>query len=479
MVLFLAISFQEKELVYAEEKQVPFDQMVYQNAENAPEVKTHIPSVGEIHNCPQANYPDNPSHDQPNPPDTSFIGGSTSGGESGTAASSSSGLEGDTTSTGSISNGSTRIQPVRSNQLQGLQTAVQAAQHASQKETQSGVLNYRKQLQEMANQDQKLLNEYYKNLTLPQLQGAFDRASGFLDQYAKYFEQAKPVEENLSGPELMNLRNTFSNARDKAQAGKELALDPEGRVLKSPGNPLAKTDKLSELFSDHQLTPLSPDAMIDRLIMLNGMIESERVAMLARLRLAEQQFLQMNDGSLKKIALLHNGERQDVSHQNVECYKMLSAMISPEVRKLKFTAQDFYSMWLLQRSGKMPSPPLWSKKRAQIIRTVAKGFIPINPYLGEPMRPGDLLVYHVPGRTNGQVYMIKEYSPQTMMAQLYVTHPSTAQIRVINVPLTVDANPATPKKQNLLHHGFFPMRLKPNNNEFCSYQDQKKSGGSK
>jgi hypothetical protein len=338
----------------------------------------------------------------------------------------------------------------------------------------------RTQVIQNASDDQKALAKPYQNISnAAELTPYLQRAQTALG------DQASTLESSVAGidsSEKARFVNTFLNARDKAAAGLDAIQDDQQRKLAeesspfaginlNPGdilNPLAKTRALADVFgatlSTKQAT--TPDALTNRLVMLNGLPTGEREQVLGKLKLAESPTIKLQDGQSTQIPILHNGYILGAGITGTDCSAFMSSALPADVRKGRFTTLDFRTIWIYRKTGNFPNPPLYKKDREELIKKVSYDFIPIDLYSGEKVRAGDLLIQRYAKDPIGHMAMVKNYNPSNLRAEIMEASQSAGTIREREFSLSV--NPQDPKEKEI-KPGFLALRLKPVPTQACTY----------
>lgn len=206
--------------------------------------------------------------------------------------------------------------------------------------------------------------------------------------------------------------------------------------------------------------------MVDRLVMLNGLLEKEKQELIGRLALAEQVKVVMPDGTTRSIPLLHNGYVNLIGTSTLDCPTFVAATLSPKFRKMNLTTMDLRGVWSYRRTGELPKGVRWGKGRADIIKKVAHGFEAVDLYLGEKPQPGDLLVHRIPAKPNGKVLIVKSYDDNQMIA--HVAEPSSDGTRLIEYDFPLASENANGTNKSL-RPGLANLRLLPTDNSACKY----------
>jgi len=373
-------------------------------------------------------------------------------------------------STGAIfGNGApTRVMPA--NNIGAIQEAANLAQNAHGNELSGTATAQRSAASADIRHDYQTLQDTYRRIPKQELGNRFQRAQQELDRMAgdfQAFTQGGQGQE-ISLADQTQYRNAILNARDKARIAKELLNLGEaqggGAGSADGSNPLAQTKDLEELFSNGSGATAS-DSLADRLLMLAGLPEDLRAKVFSKLRLKDRHTLKLPDGRSKKLAVLRNDSGRE-QKQALDCAKFVASALSAESRKWQFTTLDLKSIWYKARTGRLPVPPKWGKGRAELIEKFADGFVPVDLYLGERPKAGDLLVYRVPAHPEGRVFIVREYNPETMVAKVLEAN-SQGALQTREVPLSFDPPQLAVR---LVRPGFVDLRLKATDNAACKYR---------
>lgn len=357
--------------------------------------------------------------------------------------------------------------------------AASISQGASDNELYQAAKSVREIVERSAADDQKRLSDAYKDIPEAALADNLTRAQTNLTEASVAFQS--PVQGMDSGDRI-RFKNLFTDASDKAALGlSAIQEDKERRNVlgdQSPfaqlmgtdsANPLAKSAALADIFGAVQpASATSNDALVNRLLMLNGLSQEQQAQLVARLNLVENRLVRLESGATKTIPVLHNGYIFGAGKTGLDCSSFVSSVLPPDVRKGRFTTFDMYSMYQLLRTGALPKPPLYQPDRAKVIRQASEAFTPVNLYAGEEPRTGDLLVYHVSWTPVGHVFIVKSYDSKLMRAEVIEAAQSAGTIRERGLPLTADP-PSKPVR--IIRAGLYGLRIKPVSNRACSYRD--------
>ncbi len=327
--------------------------------------------------------------------------------------------------------------------------------------------------------DDQVLNTPYKDLPLQELGSYLERAKTGLGQAASALLDA---ESGLDKGELRRFGRIFLDAEARAGAGAALIRDASASPaslgalvpfagLSGPRAPtaLARSAALAEIFgADPALqSAATADGLVNRLIQLNGLPPGQRAALFQRLKLAERAKLKLPSGQITTVEILHNGYIFGDSATGMDCSSFVSSALPTEVRKGRLTTLDFRTMWMFKRSGNFPHPPSYPSERRKMLQGVADGFVPLDIYNGDKLAIGDLLVYRPNVGPSGHVFVIRGYNPRSLIADVIEASQSAGTIRERAFPLSTSPTQA---KVRLLRPGLLALRLKPQNNEVCSFR---------
>ncbi|OFZ21978.1 MAG: hypothetical protein A2X94_16100 [Bdellovibrionales bacterium GWB1_55_8] len=372
---------------------------------------------------------------------------------------------------GSTHNGEIPVQPITPGNLGSVRNAAALAEQARVNEFLDNALKRRQAIRESAEHDTAVLSSKYKAMDLQELDSHYSRAEAGLNKMLQDLSSTKPGQNSMDPGELIRFQNIYRNARDKAAAAREIVKESlaSGDTSKNAGSALTKNAALNDLFSG-SYAATSQDALLDRLIMMNGLDEADRQSALARLRLLEKQKLRLANGKSKIVPILHNGYIFGAGKSGTDCSSFVSSALPVDIRKGNFTTLDLQAMWQLNKSGEMPKPPKWSKEREKLVEKTAKAFLPVDLYMGEKPVPGDMLVYRLPWKAAGHVFLVKDYDPKTMVARVLEAAQSAGTIRERDFPLSFDPPSHAIR---MVRPGFVDLRLKPVDNSVCKYQDRR------
>src|SRR5690606_34281342 len=135
--------------------------------------------------------------------------------------------------------------------------------------------------------------------------------------------------------------------------------------------------------------------------------EKEQREALGRLKLAETKKVVLSNGRTVALPLLHNGYFFGGGRTAVDCSSFVSRVLPPEVRRGSFTTLDFRMMWLYARSGRFQKPPVYDENRKRLVMRTSEAFIPLDLQFGDRLQVGDLLVYRLPWKAAGHVFIVK------------------------------------------------------------------------
>ncbi|MEK6706166.1 MAG: hypothetical protein AABZ06_10285 [Bdellovibrionota bacterium] len=376
--------------------------------------------------------------------------------------------------------GSTFIQPVESKNISTVRNAGSLAEDARARELIESAKASMKSIEEAARKDIETLKKSYKDLPAKELGNRFKNAVKNLNSLCSDLETARG---GIDKSERVRFRNVCLNARDKAATGLSMLNDSGMQNSTSPISPFDdepktgddKTDKISNDIGEAlgnkpaNESPNGQDALANKFMMLAGLpSKQKRDAAFKNLQLAEKREITMADGSSRVVTLIHNGYMLGDAKTAVDCSKFVSAVLPADIRKGAFTTMDFRAMWIVQRTGKMPKPPRWDKNRAELVRKTARGFIAVNLYGGEKPMAGDLLIFRMPWKPIGHIFIVKDYDQKTMRATVIEAAQSAGTVRERELPVSLDPMTA---KFRMVRPGFLDLRLKPVSNAACAYRE--------
>ncbi|MBI3535839.1 MAG: hypothetical protein HY072_10195 [Deltaproteobacteria bacterium] len=349
-----------------------------------------------------------------------------------------------------------------------------AARNIAQQDLFQSILAARKAVYEAIEEDDQNVSEPYRQIPFSALGKFLEQSKAGLNDLAQSLDQTK---EGIESSEKFRFASLTQLAQEKTLLSlgafqKEinqqsyLGATMAFKELFSPpsGNPLSRTPELSEIFNNPSL--LKSENLVNRLILFHGLPKQEQDLLLKKLKLVEFLDLVLENGTKKKISLLHNGYFLGGGLTGTDCSLLASSALPVEMRKGKFTSLDFRAMWIYRRKGVLPMPPRYKKDRAELIKKVSKAFVPINVYAGEKPMVGDLLVYRLPWETSGHVFVVKSYDPKFLTAEVIEASQSAGTIRERVFALSTDP---IEEKNRIIRAGLFNLRLKPKSNQVCQY----------
>lgn len=379
--------------------------------------------------------------------------------------------------------------PLTTQNLQTLAAASQIAVDQSQREFVDSAVELMAANTRDADSDHREVSKPYTRLPLPILRDRFRQARQSLLNAADDLQQGTG---ELEFSDRMRFRNLYLNAGDKAALGMA-AIDQElnrGRTLGSnspfsgllgpneAANPLARSAALSEIFDtalakDEKAT--TNDALTDRILMFNGLPASKQKQLARKLRLFEPTTLKLPTGETRTLNILHNGYIFGGMSSGTDCSQFVSAALPSEVRKSRFNTLDFKRMYDYLRTRKLKRPPLYKKERESLIIKTAEAFSPVDPYLGQELQTGDLLIYRLAWDPSGHVFLVRSYNRETLEARVLESSQSAGTIRERSFPLSLD--PLT-KPVRHFRPGLHVLRLKPARSNACHYGTQSRKPAS-
>lgn len=326
----------------------------------------------------------------------------------------------------------------------------------------------------------------YRNATVPQIKERLVRSRESLSQDVQALTEARG---GLIPAERARFTKLFTNAKDKTEFGihaieedeqreKTLgAISPFKSVL-SPqaiANPLAKSAALADIFGT-ELPPgkaTAVDTLVNKLVMMGGLTQPEKKQARKVLHFAESPVLALPSGRSYPLTIVHNGYILGGGKTGIDCSSFVSSVLPAEIRKSQFTTLDFATMWNYLQKGKIAKPPIYEKKRQELIQKTAGAFIPINLYRGHLLRAGDLLVYRLPWEATGHIFIIRDYNDPNKLAKTVEFASSQSSYTEREFPVSLD--PPT-RAERRIRPGLMVLRLKPVSNSGCRYDDHAKKG---
>lgn len=370
-------------------------------------------------------------------------------------------------------------------------------------------------MREAAVQDSTAAATPYQSMTIPQIAERIDTAVQSLSPVVETLReaaadprvtrqiarvapqaggqsQAQTVPQRLDASDIARFANLYQNALDKAEAAQgalKIQLNDvkvadaqravtflpstPGALLGMPPaltaiNPLARTPELANLFPfpDDPKTPpsrvaSSNDGLVDRIVMFNGLPESERAKILPNLQFVERAQFKTRSGKTAAIPILHNG----YIFGKMDCSSFVSQVLFGDARSTRLTTMDFKGIWFLLLNGRLPLPPEWEADRAKVIRELSKGFAPVSLDRGEQLLPGDLLVFRHPKVAWGHVFLVRSYDPGRHLARVMEASQSAGTLRERDFYTVFGV-----KGEDTLYYipGLFGLRLKGSQNNVCT-----------
>ncbi len=316
--------------------------------------------------------------------------------------------------------------------------------------------------QNHADEDLRTLVNTFSALPEDQQREGLERSVEQLRRQSQTFEQAN--RSSMLPGERIRFRNDLANALDKAEAALSQGAS---RALPS----LEAAARSSKLPSG-----TSGDALTDRMVLLNALPEQEREKALARLHLVETPTLSMKDGSKEKITIPHNGYWLGGSKTGTDCSGFASQSLPAEVRQMRFTTLDFRTLYQLARTGGYRPPPRYEAARLKRLERLAEDFEPVQPHLGEKLKPFDLLVYRIGAEPIGHVFIVEKYDSEKLEAGVLEASQSHGGLRSRTFNLSLDP---IDSPNRVLRPGIFGLRLKREAiSRKCSLQKRAQKGSS-
>ncbi len=332
--------------------------------------------------------------------------------------------------------------------------------------------------------DSTLLRDEYRDVAPEEMAMRLGQAQTRLS------DTASDIESSVSGlesSEKNRFRNLYLNARDKAaiaagtlseelERKKALGDNSPFADLLSGRNPLAASRGLASVFGEKadKSDATTNDALLDRLVMLNGLGQEKLDKILKQLKLVDKPTLKLATGAQKSVTLLHNGYILGGGASTTDCSAFASAALPADIRKGKFTTLDFRMMWFYRRTAKFPKPPLYNAQREALVKKTSDAFEPVDLQMGDRLQRGDLLVYRGLEDTAGHVFIVKNFDPNSMQVDVLEASQSAGTLRERSLSMTYDP----PSREFRRYRpGYFALRLRPTDNKACKYQDRKTAGG--
>jgi len=206
--------------------------------------------------------------------------------------------------------------------------------------------------------------------------------------------------------------------------------------------------------------------LIDRLILLNGLSNQLRAKIFEQLGLLDWLELQLENGKTQRIPVPHFGHF--LSDKTPDCYIYLSRILPPEIRSGYLTAMDLRLIWIYLKKGRFPENVKVTKKQKNKLIHFSDAFIPIDLYGGENATVGDLLVYRLPWKKTGAVFILRNFSRKALLAKVIKASEKKEPV-LFEFDFELSLDPKTAKRR-YLRPGLFALRLKPTENEVCEFK---------
>lgn len=376
--------------------------------------------------------------------------------------------------------------PARGDVIDTLSSAAEISNRARGINLVEAATATRRIIESNARSDQNRLADAYRSMPIQQVSGFLSQAQKSLEDLASNLESTDA--SSLDRSDRARFRNLFLNAADKAKFGlgeleKERAESealkqnsPFSNLLGGGAGSMSNSGRraLEDIFkqSEGDDQANTNDALVNRLLMFNGLSPEQQRAALSKINLKDRVKLKLKNGKQADFDLLHNGYIFGGSKTSLDCSSFVSSILPPDARKGRFTTMDFLAIWDYLISGKFPVPPVYEKKRAAALREAADAFLPLDLKLGAELAPGDLLVYRIDNDPAGHVFIVKKYYPDRMTADLIdMSQTAGSVVERSQFPLTL--MPVSSGKR-FLKPGLFALRLKPVSNKGCQYKDDQK-----
>ncbi len=330
------------------------------------------------------------------------------------------------------------------------------------------------------------------------LPSVFAEAETRLMDTAKKLRQVKPnVQNGMDSGDLVPQITAYDNAIEKVRQTKAFVID----ALKNPAVALTNLEKFlgfqkpkgtggkpvmeaeaarsiaSTLFENGgvdakgNLLPPTNNAseQVNKIAGLNLLPPEEQKLIISKLKLAEKKTVTLNTGESISMLLLHAGYILGGGKSAVDCSSFVSMVMPNNFSNARLTTLDLLAIWKYRTDGFFPKPPIYDPVRAKFVESLARAFIPINPYFEDAtLLPGDLLLYRIPGVAIGHVLVVESYDQRRWVAQVIEAAQSAGTIRRRDYFLSQH-----PKKR-VIRPGLLVLRMKPYDNSSCRYPAGKK-----
>jgi hypothetical protein len=330
----------------------------------------------------------------------------------------------------------------------------------------SDTQNIAREFESRAAEDLRILTNEFRKLPIAEKREGIARAAQTLRKQQEHFDQAD--RSTMKPGERLRFRNLLSTASDKAQQALSVEAFESAipslaqQSLPTPSSAALSANSTQAASISAPVAPLaqtqavSPDALTDRMVLLNALPTAKRQQILKTLKLVETPSLKLKSGETVQIAVPHNGYWLGGSKTGTDCSGLASAALPADVRKLRFTTLDFRALYQISRTGKYTPPPEFEAERLETLTDLSKQFQAIQLQLGDPLKPFDLLVYRLADEPTGHVFIVEKYDPVQMEAQVIEASQSYGGIRSRSFNLSAEPFDAP---RRYLRPGLFALRL--------------------
>lgn len=329
--------------------------------------------------------------------------------------------------------------------------------------------------------DQSLVSKSYEQLSQTKFSDSLTRA---MDRLTGAIDTMRLTRTGMSPGDLTRFQNLFSNARDQTQSALSVLAQEQteeslnqiaafkGFLDPTKANPLGRTQGLQEIFGKTPLLdrPGSQEALLQRLIMYEGLPDQEKDEIRKRLNFIETPELELSNGSKVKLEYLHNGYVWGGGKTGQDCSQLASSTLPDGLNRSNFTSLEFYMMWKLIRQNKLPNPPELTSSREQLVRKASAGFQAINIYQRQKLLPGDILTFRIPSSPGGHVFIVRSFDAKTGLVKVIEAAQSAGTVRERDYSLYV-----TYRGQKFIKPGFTALRMKSEDNTLCTIATAQKS----
>ncbi len=333
----------------------------------------------------------------------------------------------------------------------------------------------RVEIRRLANQDTETVSKPYVAVSIGQLGSALERAAADLSEAAQTLATGS---SSLDVSENKRFTHLLTNASELAKAARseitpaEIKANPkvifpfQGQIAETHWNPLARSEKLAEIFSPTKdfKDPTSNEALVDRMIKLYGLPPEERAKVAERLRLADRVGIRLKNGQTKVVLIPNSGYKLGASEPDqLDCSSFMSQTLSKQLGVGRLTTLDMRQMWLFRMTGEFPKPPKYGSDRRLELMRIANNFYPVNIYDGDRLLPGDLIFARISTGSTGHVVMVKDFNANNLTARIVEASQTSGTVTERTLPLTYRRG-----NTEYLRPGFMGLRLKTKNPGICS-----------